>query len=84
MVAGSNPACPTSFPPSSRFQLMDERVSELLSEVRLLRKIVWFSVALASVLAIELLERPLAAKITSDRLVLRQLSASSTPVASSG
>ena len=53
---------------------MDERVSELQSEVRLLRKIVWFSLALSSVLAIGLLERPLTAKITSDRLVLRQLS----------
>ena len=53
---------------------MNEQASELMNEVRRLRKIVWFSVALSSVLAIGLLERPLAAKITNDKLVVRQLS----------
>ena len=53
---------------------MNERIAELQNEVQRLRKIVWFSVAFSSMLAIGLFERPLTAKINGENLVVHQLS----------
>jgi hypothetical protein len=54
---------------------MDERMTELMNEVRRLRRMVWSALAIASIAVIGLLEPALAAKVkAADILKLRQLS----------
>jgi hypothetical protein len=54
---------------------MDERMTELINEVRRLRRMVWLTLAIASIAVIGLLEPALVANVkAADSLKLRQLS----------